>query len=205
MARIAAAPRAAPARPAARAHLRGRRRLPPQGEQHHADDGQHELMEAVDEEEGRSREGGGKSQQEQAGDGESGEERRRGGQGQGAPGPGQASGEDARDVERDESRGEALGGHDESPAARGQHVAGSRGGQPRGGEEEGGRAGRPGAGLEQGFAPRDPGAAEREGDEEHGGPRREAPHQRGERALFGVARPPSARSRPRAVRIQAKT
>ena len=71
-------------------------------------------------------------------------------QGQGAPGPCQARGEDARDIERDESRGETLGGHDEGPAARGQDVAGGRGGEPRGGEEEGGGAGRPGAGGEQG-------------------------------------------------------
>ena len=105
------------------------------------------------------------------------------------------SGEDARDVERDEGRGQALGGHDESPAARGQHVAGGRGGEPRRGEDEGGRAGRPGAGREQGLAARDPGAAEREGDEEHGGPRREAPQPAGESAPLG-RRPPRRRPRP---------
>ena len=57
---------------------------------------------------------------------------------------------------------------------------------PAAAEEEGGRAGRPCAGLEQGSAPRDPGAAECEGDEEECGPRREAPHQREERAFVAV-------------------
>ena len=156
-------------------------------------------MEAVDEEQGRCRQGGGKGQKEQAREGESGEERRRGGQGQGAPAPTEASREDARDIERDESRGQTLGGHHESPAARGQHVAVGGGTQPRGGEDEGGRIGHPGAGREQGFAPRDPGTAECESDEQHGGPRREAAHERRERAFFGVTfrrRPRRAQGRP---------
>ena len=169
------------------------RRLPPKGKQQDADHGQHELMEAVDEEQWRCREGGRKSQKEQAREGESGEEWRRGRQGQGAPGPTEASREDARDIERDESGGQTFGGHHESPAARRQHVAVSGGTQPRGGEDEGGRTGHPGAGREQGFAPRDPRTAECESDEEHRRPRHEAAHPRGESAFFGV----TLRRRPR--------